>query len=162
MAVIASPKVALERASETRDYEKALDIQRASASRTYAAYVKEDDLRYLFRKGTISLIKVGEEVVGLVAFLPDKEHRNLVELTNLAILPSYKRNGFGSEAWGLQLEELASQGFEYAWGVVHPDNKNSRDILKKSGFEYAGRADNYYGDGEPRLILEKSLIRGKD
>lgn len=156
MAAIVVPKVTLVRAREERDFDTVLRVQRVSKSKVYAAYVEEDDLRYLFREGNISLIKAGKELVGLVASLPDKEAGNLAENTNLAILPKYKGNGFGTEAWSLNLKELKRQGFEEVWWVVHPGNKHSRSIVEP-GSEYVGRVADYYGDGEPRLIFEKRL-----
>ncbi len=147
----------MERVSESRNFKTGLDIQRALASKTYAAFVKEDDFRYLVRNGVVSIVKVEGEVAGLVAFLPDKEDRKLVEHTNLAILPQFGGNGVGTAAFNLDLERIRRRGFEYVWGVVHPDNNGSLSIVKRSGFEYVGRAENHYGDKEPRLIFEKRL-----
>ncbi|MDE1873886.1 MAG: GNAT family N-acetyltransferase [Candidatus Micrarchaeota archaeon] len=154
---MAPTRVSLVRAKEANDFEAVLRIQKACKNKTYAAYVEENDLRYLFRNGTISLVKADGEVAGLVAFLPDKEDRNLVEHTNLAILPRYAGNGIGLAAFDLDLKIMKDRGFKYAWGVVHPGNIGSLSIVRKSDFECVGRAGNFYGDGEPRLIFEKRL-----
>jgi ribosomal-protein-alanine N-acetyltransferase len=37
--------------------------------------------------------------------------------------------------------------------VTHPENKNALQLYMSLGFKVESRRENYFGDGEPRLVL---------
>lgn len=92
---------------------------------------------------------LGAVPVGLAAF---KKHLGRVEIKQVLILPAYQRKGYGAQ---LFRHMLAAIGPERVWLVTHPKNTPAILLYLKEGFRISGWNENYYGDGQPRLILEK-------
>lgn len=40
--------------------------------------------------------------------------------------------------------------------VTHPENTKAIRLYESLGFKIAERKENYYGDGEPRVVLVKN------
>lgn len=37
--------------------------------------------------------------------------------------------------------------------VTHPENRSALELYSSLGFKVEARQENYFGDGEPRLVL---------
>lgn len=87
-------------------------------------------------------------LVGLFAYKHDK---NDIEVKQVIVLPQYQRKGFGKKIVK-KLMELVKGNKVYLH--THPKNTAAIIIYLKNGFEITVWKDNYYGDGEPRLVFE--------
>jgi ribosomal protein S18 acetylase RimI-like enzyme len=95
------------------------------------------------------LIKMGGVVVGTAAYRsrPDES----VYISNVAIDPMFRRRGIARAALSFLLAKL--KGTRRIDLVTHPENKNALHLYASFGFKVESRQENYFGDGEPRLVL---------
>jgi ribosomal protein S18 acetylase RimI-like enzyme len=95
------------------------------------------------------LIKMGDIVVGTAAYRsrPDES----IYISNVAIDPIYRRRGIARAAMWFILGKL--KGTRRIDLVTHPENKNALRLYASFGFKVESRQENYFGDGEPRLVL---------
>ncbi len=75
---------------------------------------------------------------------------NKTEVKQLIVLPEYKGKGYGKEIIQYMLSIMK---IERVWLVTHPKNKRALLLYLKSGFEINGYKEDYYGDGQPRVVL---------
>lgn len=73
---------------------------------------------------------------------------NMVELTNMGVLPKYQNQGFGSKLMKKYLEIVGDRDSRHA---THPDS-NSRFLYEKFGYRRVKIIENYFGDGQPRVM----------
>ena len=78
---------------------------------------------------------------------------SLAHVNDLTIKPEYQNQGLGSKGMEFLLDRL--KNIPKIELVTHPKNNPAIRLYLKFGFEIEGWKDNFYGDGEPRLILAK-------
>ena len=77
-----------------------------------------------------------------------------VYISNVIVAPSVRGRGFARSA--------LSHVFEMAKGapridlVTHPENEPALRLYQSLGFVVESYKDNYFGDGEPRLVLART------
>lgn len=77
-----------------------------------------------------------------------------VYLSNIAVHPNMRRQGLGRAMMGHLLslcEDARSVDL-----AVHPDNRPARDLYTSLGFIPVRCLENFFGDGEPRLIMART------
>jgi len=149
---VVAQRVSLVRAAE-EDWKKVLKFELGSKSKTFAAFENEKDVRKYLRKSNVFFIQVGGKLIGTVSFESEKDKTAYMD--GLTISTKYRGKGFGTEAMVLIMEEV--KGFKKATKRVHPKNTPALLMYLKYGFEIVRWEDNHYGDGQPRLFLEKIL-----
>jgi RimJ/RimL family protein N-acetyltransferase len=153
--IVVTPKVSLVEANKKEDLATVLMLNSLLRSKTHVGFRDENDMHDVKNKGTIFLIKAGEETVGTVSLMSDgKEGTALVR--NLEVLQERQGRGIGTESVYLLLDVMRERGFKKAMLRVRPGNKRARHVYKKVGFEEVGK-DNSVGDGVERLVMEKRL-----
>ena len=90
----------------------------------------------------------GDKPVGYFGFKTLNE--NETEIKVLAVRPEFQGQGIGTKMIH-HLSEL-NVGKKFSL-VTHPWNSQAVIFYLKHGFEIVGWKDDYYGDGQPRLIL---------
>jgi ribosomal protein S18 acetylase RimI-like enzyme len=86
--------------------------------------------------------------IGFFAYKIDEER---VDIKSIAVLPNHQGKKYGK----IMMEELLKQVKNHkVFVVTHPRNTPAIILYLKSGFEIYGWKDNYYGDGQPRLLLQ--------
>lgn len=90
-----------------------------------------------------------DEPVGFLAF---KKENNGIEVNAIVVTPEKQGKGYGKAMMKHLLELTAGNTLHL---VTHPKNISAIIYYLKSGFEIYGWKDNYYGDGEPRLLLKR-------
>jgi ribosomal protein S18 acetylase RimI-like enzyme len=92
-------------------------------------------------------------VVGMAAYRrrPDGS----VYISHVAIDPTCRRQGIGHAAMSFLLEK--SKNAKRIDLVTHPDNQPALELYSSLGFGVESRRENYFGDGEPRLVLALAL-----
>lgn len=104
-----------------------------------------------FNKCDFLVAKESDKIIGFVAF---ETENHSVEIKIIAVLLSYQRNGIGQ---ALIKEVFTQNQGKLGYLTVHPENSSAIAFYLKSGFEIVRRIENCYGDGQPRLRLEKQL-----
>lgn len=87
--------------------------------------------------------------VGTIAYAqkPDGSYY----ISNVAVLPEYRGKGIARLAMQKILEHISPA--HRVWLVVHPENENALKLYTSLGFKQENRVENYYGDGEPRVVM---------
>jgi ribosomal protein S18 acetylase RimI-like enzyme len=133
--------VAFERnVADPRIYGPTLDIQGA---------------RQEITKNTFYFIKKGDVVLGTVAYRAASDHS--VYVSNVAVDPKYRRQGIARAAMSFILEKC--KGATRIDLVTHPENESANQLYISLGFKVESRQGNYFGDGEPRLVLSLTWPR---
>jgi len=145
--------ISLQKASE-QDLETYLEIEKSVAGdKTYSAITDKDEALEELKNNVVYFIKKDEEIVGSVAYeLKGEDH---AYLSGLVIKPEFQGQGLAREALVKILEEL--KGVKRIDLVTHPDNIKALKLYTSLGFDIEGRKENYFGDGEPRVILAKLI-----
>lgn len=90
-----------------------------------------------------------KQAVGYFGFKLHEDDK--VELKSIALLPEYQGKGIGKR----MMERVQSDvGQKIIWLVVHPENVGAIASYMKSGFIPSGWKDDFFGDGQPRLVME--------
>jgi ribosomal protein S18 acetylase RimI-like enzyme len=135
------------------DWPKVLQFELAAKSETYSAIENEKDIRAYLKDSNVFFIKLGDALIGTASFKSEKD--DSAYLDGLTLLVRYRGSGFGAEAMDLIMEKI--KGFKKATIRVHPKNSSALILYLKAGFSIIRWEENHYGDGQPRLFLEKIL-----
>jgi ribosomal protein S18 acetylase RimI-like enzyme len=132
-----------------KDYGKLLyEMDTKASNRTfdYPSLSIEMTLNYL-KNCEVYLAYDGDTVIGSFAF---EVINDQVEIKQLIVVPEYQNKGYGDK---IAKELLRINDGKKVWLVTHPQNTVAIILYLKNNFEIAGWKDNYYGNGQPRLIL---------
>ena len=124
-----------------------------------AAFTREFDLRARNIQEEVDYLKNSEvflayddnRAVGLIGYQLESDK---AEIKTLAVIPEYQNKGIGKQMMTEILSKLKGKKVNL---VTHPKNTSAIILYLKSGFKIYGWKDNYYGDGEPRLMFEQTL-----
>jgi ribosomal protein S18 acetylase RimI-like enzyme len=109
-----------------------------------------DEFNSFLSKSTFIFAKDSEHIVGFLAF--DREEDQSIELKLIVVDQNVQGKGYGKQL--LQtLEKIHKETRIHL--TVHPDNAQGIGFYLKNGFQIKKRIENCYGDGQPRLVLEK-------
>ncbi|PSP21902.1 MAG: hypothetical protein BRC59_06770 [Cyanobacteria bacterium SW_4_48_29] len=81
----------------------------------------------------------GEEIVGTVQFVPEKEDRDLADgkstayLQALEVCPKHRQQGIGARLIKVVESKALKQGFEHLSVSVEPDNQAVLNLYQKIG-----------------------------
>lgn len=126
--------------------------QKMKGLRTYSAMDNLEEQQEELGNSVAYLIEKDGKVVGYISYeIKSEKH---AYLGDLVIDPEYQGQGFGREALTRVLKEL--EMMERIDLTVHPENSTALQLYLSLGFQIESRGENYYGDGEPRLVLIKT------
>ena len=100
-------------------------------------------------ESALYLLRIRENVVGSVAYRirPDES----VYISNVVVAPEHRRQGLARSAILFVFEQNKNAPrFDL---VTHPENEQALRLYLSLGFKIDSRHENYFGDGEPRLVL---------
>jgi len=144
----------LKRASK-KDIETLLFIERSLDNlKIYSPILINEEMKESLEKSVKYIIEKQGEVVGSYSY--EIKSKDNVNIGGPAILPEFQGRGIGKEITRRILEEL--KDYKRIDLEIHPDNLISLKLFKSFGFVVESRIENYFGDGEPRLILTKIKI----
>jgi len=97
------------------------------------------------------LLRLGDELVGCAAYRvrPDGS----VYISNVVVDPAHRRKGFARAAFTYILQR--NRRAPRVDLVTHPENAHALKLYGSLGFKVESRRENYFGDGEPRLVLAR-------
>ena len=80
-------------------------------------------------------------------------------ITNVAVLPEYRRAGVGSRLIKEMIDAAKSLNLDILTLEVRKSNISAQGLYKKYGFDIIGERKRYYSDnGEDAWIMTKSLL----
>lgn len=105
-------------------------------------------------ENTLYLIRHQSNLVGTIAYKmrPD----NSIYIGGVVVDPAYRRRGVGRAAMQYVLDKFKDA--KRIDLVVHPKNKPARKLYESLGFIGQELVEDYYGDGQPRLVMAKEYI----
>lgn len=95
-------------------------------------------------------------VVGYIIAAP-KLGGKIAWIMTLAVRLQYRERGVGKVLLEEALLRLKRLGFEKVYLTVSPGNETAIELYRKSGFEEASVAEDYFAEGDTKLIMQKSL-----
>lgn len=99
------------------------------------------------------------EVDGVVAgYVGSQTVLDSADMMNLAVSPSFRRQGIGERLVNCLTEELKEKGVKTLLLEVRISNEPARELYQKLGFEIVGKRPRYYEKPrEDAVILRKEL-----
>lgn len=127
-----------------------LEIEKSVAgTNIYSPELDKHEWINEFKTNVIYLIEKNGLIVGNVSY--EKKSKDYVYISGLVIGRRFQGQGIAREALSQILKELKNT--RRIDIVTHPDNKIALHLYQSLGFVIESRKENYYGDGEPRLVL---------
>lgn len=142
--------ISLKRAT-IKNWREVSKIEKAANSKTYAARIKEEEIKNYIKNDFVFLVKNNNTTAGLVSFEIIK--KRTAHCNGLVVLPKFRRRGFGNQAMSLVLKKMIK--YPKVELAVHPHNNPAIALYLSLGFTIQSWQNNYFGDGEPRLIMVK-------
>jgi len=133
------------------DWELVASLESSVSNKYFHAFTQEKVVRDYLRKSNVFVIYLDGKPVGTASYeIKGKSH---VQIEGVTVRPEYQRQGIAKQAMKSILEKV--KGMERIDLAVHPKNVAAVGLYKKLGFEVECTKENYFGDGEPRLIMVK-------
>jgi ribosomal protein S18 acetylase RimI-like enzyme len=146
--------ISFEKATPTpADVATYFEIEKTTKDLTmYSALANEQEVIDEINHNEVYFIKKGGVIVGYTSYQlqPDGS----AYLGGLVILPSYQKQGIARKAIEFRLKRVSDIG--RVWLVTHPENIKIIHLYESFGFTIEGRKENYFGDGQPRLVLVRT------
>ncbi len=139
----------LKRATKS-DIGVLIELEKGVAgTKIYSPMLKEKEWEEALEKEIVYLVEKDGIVVGNVSY--ERKEESQIYISGLVINPRFQGQGIGREVMIRILDEVKdAKRIEL---VTHPDNMSALTLYKSLGFVVESKVENYYGDGEPRLIL---------
>lgn len=104
------------------------------------------------------LVAFADDVVGYVVADSVPNHgRAIGHVKDLAVSPARRGEGIATGLLSRALSTLARQGVDWVKLEVREDNEPALSLYRSFGFERERRVPRYYADGEPALVMIRSL-----
>ena len=128
-----------------------------------AAFIRDFDLKARSIQEEVNYVKRSEVYVAYednkaIGFIAYENKKDFVEIMSVAVIPEQQKKGVAQKLFHEILPKIRGREIRL---VTHPKNTPAIILYLKYGFEIYGWKDNYFGDGEPRLLLERNTHRKK-
>lgn len=132
------------------DVEVYVDLERRVAvNNTYSAILDRDEALQEFNENEVYLAYKEGRLVGSVAY--QMQGPESAYLCGIVVHPDFQGQGIGRAMAEFRLDKV--RGAKRIWLVTHPQNKRAIALDESLGFRFEKRIENYFGDGEPRIVL---------
>ena len=125
----------------------------AAVNKTYSGILDREEALKEFAENEVYLIYKDDKLAGSTEY--EMKNPDHAYLSGLVIHPDYQGKGIGREAALFRLEKL--KGVKRIDLVTHPENFKIIDLYQSLGFKIEKQIENYFGDGEPRLVLVREM-----
>lgn len=134
------------------DADVLLEIEKTTKGLgVYSGYYTQEKIIDWIKTEVVFLIQKGGVVAGSISY--EIKDRNHVYISGLVVKPEFQKMGIARAAMNLLADRF--KNVEKFSLVVHPDN-HAVNLYESLGFKKDSVVDNYFGDGEPRLIMIKN------
>ena len=136
-----------------KDIQTLLEIEKTTIGlKLYSGYFNEKEVEGYVKNSIVYLIKNNDDIVGSISY--DVINSNHADISGLVIKPEFQKKGLAKKAMELLFKEL--KDYKKLSLCVHPDN-HALKLYESFGFKKESRKENYFGDGEPRIIMVKNI-----
>lgn len=139
------------RKATKNDWETVASLGKSVDDPTYKSITKENEVKDYVAKSEVFIVHLGGRPIGTISYEAKSDKHAYID--GLTVHPRYQRKGYTSNALDWLLGQL--KDYQRVDMVTHPQNNTSTRFYLKFGFKIEAWKDNYFGDGEPRLILFK-------
>lgn len=138
------------RKATSEDVDAYLELEKtAIGQKTYSGIKDKDEALQEFKENEVYLIYKDGKLVGSTEFeMKSPDH---AYMSGVVIHPDFQGQGIAREATLFRLNKL--NGVKRIDVVTHPENFKIIDLYESLGFKIEKRIENYFGDGEPRVML---------
>ncbi|MDD4902625.1 MAG: GNAT family N-acetyltransferase [Patescibacteria group bacterium] len=134
------------------DVDIFLSLEKSVAHlKTYSAIIEKDEVKKEIENNIVYLIKAGDSIVGSIEY--KMEDDDTAYFSGLVVSPDFQGKGIAREAIKQVLEIIGEDKKIHL--VTHPDNIPAVKLYLSFGFIIGERKDNYFGDGEPRIVMTR-------
>jgi len=119
--------------------------------KTYSGIVEKDEAEKEIEENIVYIIKLDDLAVGNIEY--KMEDKDTAYLGGLVVLPDFQGQGIAREAIKQILDKIGDVKKIHL--VTHPHNSSAIKLYLSFGFVIDGWKDNYFGDGEPRIVMSK-------
>ncbi len=148
-----TPGIQFQRAT-LEDIPTLISIEQKVANlKTYSAMTDQKEWEAEIGKNNAMVYLILKDNIPVGDASYEKRNDDNAYISGLVIDPKFQGMGIGHEAMKHILEEL--RDVKTIELVTHPKNKAAIDLYLSLGFMIKERKENYFGDGEPRVILIK-------
>ncbi len=132
------------------DISALLELEKSvSGTKVYSPMLERGEWEEELRDSIVCLILKCGTVVGNLSY--KRKGDDHVYISGLVVSPSFQGRGIARKVLVDLLKNLGNiQRIDL---VTHPDNQKALQLYQSIGFVIESRKENFYGDGEPRLIL---------
>ncbi len=121
--------------------------------KVYSPTLDEDEAKKEIEENEVFFIKKDGVIVGTTQY--QIQSSEVAYLGGLVIDPQFQGQGIARKAIEFRLDKL--KDFKRIWTVTHPDNIKIIKLYQSYGFVIEAKKENYYGDGESRVVLSREL-----
>jgi ribosomal-protein-alanine N-acetyltransferase len=139
------------------DWQDIGAIESKSSTACFKALTLQGELEEYLTKSSVYFVEADGVRVGSIGF--EKQASNVAQLQGLNIKPEHRGKGYGNEVVKLLVDEAEKEGITRMHLTVHPTSVPAIITYLKNGFVVTSYKDNYFGDGEPRLVMERTSTR---
>jgi ribosomal protein S18 acetylase RimI-like enzyme len=125
--------------------------QKVSGIKTYSPLLTREEVVHEFETNKIFFIEKDGTTVGSISY--EQKSLTLAYISGLVVDPEHQGRGIARAALTQLLDRIGD--ISQIELVTHPENKAAMHIYESLGFKITQRKENYFGDGEPRLVLRK-------
>ena len=129
-------------------------LEKSATTNMYAAREDEEEYKRYIQNSQVYAIMKGDEAIGTISYKIQENGEALIN--GLTVKPEHRGKGIGKLAMSKILDEIGDKKCSL---VVHPKNTPALLIYLSLGFLIKEWKNDYFGDGEPRLCLEKENIQ---
>ena len=142
------------RKATPEDIDAYIELERtAIMNKTYSGILDRDEALKEFTENEVYLIYKNDKLAGSTEYeMKSPDH---AYLSGLVIHPDFQGKGIGREAALFRLEKL--KGVKRIDLVTHPENFKIIALYQSLGFKIEKQIENYFGDGEPRVVLAREI-----
>lgn len=142
-------KITYKRAT-TEDISTLIVMEKSiEGSKTYLAMIEKSEWEEAMEDGLVYILEKEGAIIGNATY--EIKSPNHVYISGLLILPEFQGKGLGKQVMNDILQEIGK--VKRVDLVTHPDNFKAIRLYEFFGFIIESRKENYFGDGEPRLIM---------
>lgn len=141
----------LKRADLEKDAETLFEMDVKCFNRPFDLPARSvQNVKNYLNNATIYFCYMNDLIVG--SFSYKKKEDDTFDFLQMIVLPEYQKRGIGKFMIRKMLAKMKGKD---VYGVTHPKNNPAIILYLKSGFQIYDFKDNYFGDGQPRLLLKR-------
>lgn len=133
-----------------KDWEQLKFLEEGAASNMFAPCDGEEGYKKYIQGSEVFIIMSADKPIGTISYKNQDDESVLIN--GLTIMPEHRGKGIAKQAMSQLIDKVGNKIFVL---VVHPGNTPALLIYLRLGFSITQWKDNYFGDGEPRLYLQK-------